>query len=174
MRHVRRGGAYFRIADADWADPLNAAYSLVHGGRWNPPSSFPVLYLNRDVRTSRANLSRKFAGRPYGPEMLDPARAPVLIQTTVKEAPFVDAVTDEGCVDLGLPITYPLDADGHEVGWERCQPIGRRAWDSSESGIACRSAATHHRTGEELALFVRAGDPALPIDQRLAFDDWFQ
>ncbi len=174
MRHVRRGGAYFRIADVEWGDPLNAAYSMAHGGRWNPPGSFPVLYLNRDVRTSRANLARKFAGRPYGPEMLDPAQAPVLIQTTVKETDVVDAVTDEGCVDLGLPITYPLDADGHEVGWACCQPIGRRAWDASESGIACRSAATHDRTSEELALFVRSGDPALPIDQRLVFDDWFQ
>ncbi|HTY77420.1 MAG TPA: RES family NAD+ phosphorylase [Candidatus Bathyarchaeia archaeon] len=174
MRRVQRGGAYFRIADVEWADPLSAAYSVASGGRWNPPGSCPVLYLNRDLQTSRANLARKFVGLPYGPEMLDPARAPVLIQTTVRNAEFVDAVTDDGCIDLGLPVTYPLDEAGNEVGWDRCQPIGRRAWDAGESGIACRSAATHDRAGEELALFVRTGDLALPIDRRLSFDEWFQ
>lgn len=109
MRRIRRGGAYFRIADPTWADPLDAAYSVARGGRWNPPGSFPVLYLNRDLHTSRANLERRFAGRPYGPEMLDPARAPLLIQTTVDDGDFVDAVTDEGCLDRGLPATYPLE-----------------------------------------------------------------
>jgi hypothetical protein len=174
MRRVRRGGAYFRIAEVEWADPLSAAYSVANGGRWNPPGTFPVLYLNRDLQTSRANLVRKFMGRPYGPEMLDPARAPVLIRTAVKDTDFVDAVTDEGCADLGLPVTYPLDEEDNEVGWDRCQPIGRHAWDAGESGIACSSAATHDRAGEELALFVRPRDPALPIDRRLAFDAWFQ
>jgi DNA-binding XRE family transcriptional regulator len=89
------GGAYIRIAGPTWADPLDAAYSVARGCRWKPPGSFPVLYLNRDLHTSRANLERRFAGRPYGPEMLDPARAPLLIQTTVDDADFVDAVTDE-------------------------------------------------------------------------------
>lgn len=174
MRRVRRRGVYFRIADVEWVDPLDAASSVAHGGRWNPPGSFAVLYLNRDLRTSRANLARRFVGRPYGPEMLDPAQAPVLIQTTVQDTGVVDAVTDEGCAELGLPVIYPLDEDGNEVGWDRCQPIGRHAWDAGESGIACRSAATLDRTGEELALFRRAGDRALPIDRRLAFDEWFR
>lgn len=174
MQRVRRGGAYFRIADVEWADPLSAIHSVAHGGRWNAPGAFSVLYLNRDLQTSRANLVRKFVGRPYGPEMLDPVRAPVLIQTTVKDTDFVDAVTDEGCAALGLPVTYPLDEEGHEVGWDRCQPIGSRAWETGESGIACRSAATYDRAGEELALFVRAGDLALPVDRRLTFEGWFQ
>lgn len=138
------------------------------------PGSFPVLYLNRDLHTSRANLERKFAGRPYGPEMLDPAQAPVLIQTGVDGADFVDAMTDEGCRELGLPVTYPVDETGNEVGWDPCQPIGLRAWESSEAGIACRSAATRDRTGEELALFRRAGAPAPRIDRRFAFDEWFR
>jgi RES domain-containing protein len=175
MRRVRRGGAYFRIADPAWADPLDATtYSVARGGRWNPPGSFPVLYLNRDLRTSRANLARKFAGRPYGPEMLHPALAPVLIQTTVDDAAFVDAVTDEGCIELGLPVTYPVDANGDEISWNRCQPIGSRAWEAGETGVACRSAATPDRTEEELALFRRAEDPVLRVDRRLPFDEWFR
>jgi RES domain-containing protein len=173
MRRLARGGAYFRIADPGWADPLDASYSQARGGRWNPPGRFPVLYLNRDRRTSRANLQRKFAGRPYGPEMLDPAQAPVLIETVVDRADFVDAVTDEGCIDLGLPVTYPLDEKGNEVGWDRCRRIGREAWEAGEAGIACRSAATPDRTGEELALFPRAGRPAPSVVRRFAFNEWF-
>jgi RES domain-containing protein len=174
MRRVRRGGAYFRMADPAWADPLDAMYSVARGGRWNPPGSFPVLYLNRDLHTSRANLARKFAGRPYGPEMLHPAQAPVLIQTTVDDAAFVDAVTDEGCIELGLSVTYPVDAKGNEVGWDRCQPIGSKAWEAGEAGVACRSAVTPDRTGEELALFHRAENPVLRVDRRLSFDEWFR
>ena len=174
MRRVRRGGAYFRITDPAWADPLDAAYSVAGEGRWNSPGSFPVLYLNRDLHTSRANLARKFVGRPYGPEMLDPAEAPVLIRTAVENTAFVDVVTDEGCTDLGLPVTYPIDEDGNEVGWDRCQPIGHQAWETGEAGVACRSAATRDRTGEELALFRRGGDRALLVDRRLAFDEWFR
>jgi hypothetical protein len=174
MRRVRRGGSYFRIADPAWADPLDASHSVARGGRWNPSGTFLVLYLNRDLHTSRANLARKFAGRPYGAEMLDPARAPLLIQTVVDETDFVDAVTDNGCIELGLPVTYPFDERGNEVGWERCRPIGLDAWQAGEPGIACRSAATPDRTGEELALFRGAGDAALRVDRRFTFDEWFQ
>jgi hypothetical protein len=174
MRRVRRGGRYFRIADPAWADSLDPAFSVVRGGRWNPPSTFPVLYLNRDLHTSRANLARKFAGRPYGPEMLDPAQAPVLLQTVVDETDFVDAVTDNGCIELGLPVTYPLDEKGNEVGWDRCQPIGLAMREAAEPGIACRSAATPDRTGEEFALFRGTGDTAVRVVRRLTFDEWSQ
>jgi hypothetical protein len=33
----------------------------------------------------------------------------VLVQTTVDDADFVAAMTDEGCVALGLPETHPID-----------------------------------------------------------------
>jgi RES domain-containing protein len=174
MRRLRRGGRYYRIADPAWADPLDAAYSVGRGGRWNPAGSFPVLYLNRDVLTARANVARKFAGRPYGPEMLDPAQAPVLVHTHVDDADFVDALTDDGCVELGLPRTYPMDEQGNEVGWGRCQRIGHDAREAGEAGIACPSAATPDLTGEELALFRRTGDRALRVERRLAFDEWFR
>jgi len=174
VRHIRRGGRYFRIADPAWEDPLDASYSMAHGGRWNPPGAFPVLYLNRDVQTSRANLNRRFAGRPYGPEMLDPALAPLLIETTVGSRNFVDAVTDDGCLELGLPATYPLDEGGREVGWDRCQPIGLDAWRAGEAGIACRSAAMPDRIGDGLAVFRRSGDRALRVVARLSFTEWFR
>src|SRR2546427_2055032 len=139
MRRVRRGGAYFRIADPNWPDPLDASYSVARGGRWNPPGSFPVLSLNRDVHTSRANLRRRFAGLPYGPELLRPEQTPLLVETTVAEAEYVDVITDAGCREVGLPTTYPVDTHGHEIDRGRCQEIGSRAWQAGERGIACRS-----------------------------------
>jgi|SRR2546422_10599873 len=174
MRRVRRGGAYFRIADPNWPDPLDASYSVARGGRWNPPGSFPVLYLNRDVHTSRANLRRRFAGLPYGPELLRPEQTPLLVETTVAEADYVDVITDEGCREVGLPTTYPVDTHGHEIDRGRCQEIGSRAWQAGERGIACRSAATHDRSGEELALFRREGESPLPVNRRLTLREWFQ
>ena len=173
MRRIRRGGAYFRIADPEWAEPLDATHATQRGGRWNPPGSFPVLYLNRDLKTARANVARKFAGLPYGPETLRPGTAPLLIETAVAHADFVDVVTNEGCVAVGLPETYPLYRNGRAVGWDRCQPIGLQAWGAGEVGIACRSAATRDRTGEELALFRRPGQVALGVARRFLFEEWF-
>jgi|SRR3990172_1283073 len=172
MRRIRRGGVYFRIAEQDWTDPFDGAYSARQGGRWNPPGSFPVVYLNRDLQTSRANLDRKFVGLPYGPELLKPEEAPILIQTTVQETDYVDIITDSGCLAVGLPQTYPFDDNNLEIGWDRCQPIGIRAWEGGEAGIACRSAAARDYRGEELAFFVRIGQELLHIERRIPFEEW--
>lgn len=173
MRHVRRGGAYLRVADPEWDTPLDGRYAAEHGGRWNPPHSFPVVYLNRELPTARANVLRRYVGLPYGPELLDPDEAPVLIQTTVDTTDYVDIVTDAGCVEAGLPATYPRDSDGTRVGHERCQPIGRRAWDVGEPGNACRSAAPGADAGEELAWFHLPDKAALRVDRGFAFNAWF-
>ena len=174
MRRIRRGGSYFRIADPDWPNPLDGSYAARSGGRWNPPKSFPVVYLNRDVRVARANLAVKFRGRPYGPELLDPREGPVLVQTTVTESEYVDIITNVR-VDAGLPREYPNEP-GHSgvVGWDTCQPIGLAAWGSGELGIACRSAApSAPPDGEELAWFARPGTSPLNAESVLAFDEWF-
>jgi len=172
LRTVRRGGAYFRVADPSWANPLDGGHARAAGGRWNPPGSFPVVYLNREVRTARANVTRNFEGRPYQPEDLDPAEAPVLVTTDVPEDEFVDVVSDAGCVSAGLPVTYPRGANGGMIGHAVCQPIGQRAHDEGRSGVACRSAAPRAtREEEELAWFER-GDP-LAVLQRRRFDEWY-
>jgi RES domain-containing protein len=38
--------------------PLNAEGSRIHGGRWNPRESFPVLYLARSEATAAAEFYR--------------------------------------------------------------------------------------------------------------------
>lgn len=105
--------------------------------------------------------------------MLSPDEAPVLVETSVDEAPYVDIVTERGCVAAGLPRTYPLDAAGREIGRRRCQPIGQAAWQAGEPGIACRSAARSDGTGEERALFRREGQRPLRMEGRRILTEWF-
>lgn len=176
MRSIRRRGRYLRIADPGWDDPLDGSYSARFGGRWNPPRSFPVCYLNRDLPTARANarhlLTRRLDGLPITVDDLDPEELPVLVDTDVPADRFVNVVTDAGCVAVGLPRTVPVGESGGPVGWEPCQEIGRQAWDAGHGGVAGRSAAQGAPPdGEELAWFQR--DRRLQTLRRRSFDDWY-
>lgn len=171
------GGTYFRVTDPDWADPLDASFAASSGGRWNPADGAPgvplggvqTMYLNADLATARANARAKFRGLPYGPEDLDPASAPVLVDVELPDGEAWDLRSDAGLTAVGLPSTYPLGASGDEIGWNVCQPIGFEAWQADSDGVACRSAADGGR--EELAWFVR-GRLATASASR-SFDEWY-
>lgn len=176
MRLIARGGRYLRVADPDWDNPLDGSYSARFGGRWNPPGSFPVCYLNHDLATAKANarlfLGDRLAGMPFTVDDLDPDELPVLVDTDVADAEFVDVVTAAGCRGAGLPTTYPHDAAGGTLPWALCQPTGVTAWDANHPGIACRSAArTAPADGEELAWFQRTS--TLQVVRRQRFEEWF-
>jgi len=170
MRHVRRGGRHFRVADPSWEDPLSGAWSRVRGGRWNAPGAFDVVYLNATVTVARAQVVKSLAPLAIGPEDLDPATAPVLVETEVPTEAYVDAVTDAGLRSLGLPVGYPLDAGGAPVPHADCQPIGVAAQRVGDPGIAARSAAEFPSPGEELAYF---GTARLSVRERRTFTEWF-
>ena len=169
MRSIRRGGPYLRVAEPGWADPLDGRFAAQRGGRWNPPESFPVVYLCRSLEVARANVYRKLAGQPYGPEDLQPESGPVLVRTTVPDDRYLNVITDAGCRDAGLPATYPLDSRRRIVPWRRCQPIGLRTWEAGVRGVAARSAATGGG-GEELAYF---GRRRLRRGAVRSFEEWF-
>jgi RES domain len=172
FRHLTRGGTYFRVADPEWPDPLDGRPSMGRGARWNAPGSFPVVYLNSTVELSRRFVAHKLRGQPYGPEDLDPGAAPTLVFTTVPTAAHVDVVTDRGCRAAGLPVTYPRTTGSEVVPHGVCQPIGQRAWEGGEPGIACRSAtAGATPRDEELAWFQRRR--RLRPSATVAFTDWF-
>jgi len=174
FRHVVRGGRYLRVADPSWRRPLDGKFAAERGARWNPPGSFPVVYLCSTVEIARANVLRRFAGLPYSPLDLLPDRRPALVETDVRTHRAVDVVTDAGCRAAGLPTTYPREADGAEVGWDRCRPVGRVAWDQGEASIAYRSAAARPGDpGEELAWLSRSAEDRLRVARRRSFDDWF-
>ena len=165
-----------RVADPDWTDPLDGRYAAERGGRWNPPESFPVVYLCRTIAVARAIVHRRLEGQPYGPEDLKPGAGPILVRTRVPDDRYVNVVTDAGCRDAGLPRTYPVDSRGRLVPHRRCQPIGLRAWDRGRPGIAARSAAVARGRGgrsgdhEELAYF---GRRKLRRGRTTPFEEWF-
>jgi hypothetical protein len=172
-RHVTRGGAYLRVADPGWHDPLDASYAAEHGGRWNPPGSFPMLYLCATVRVARANVFHRFERFPYGVLDLRPDRRPDLVEVHLAELRAVDVVTAAGCRSVGLPATYPFDGR-RRIGWERTQPIGLRAFDAGEEAIAARSAAlAEGERGEELARIIRRRKDRPRLTRRRPFDEWF-
>jgi RES domain len=168
VRTIRRGGPYLRVADPDWEDPLDGRYAAERGGRWNPPESFPVVYLCRSIEVARANVDRRLRGQPYGPEDLRPEAGPVLVRTRVPEDRYLNAITEAGLRDLGLPKTYPLDSRRRIVPHSRCQPIGLRARDAGLPGVAARTAAA--TVGEELAYF---GRRKLRRGAVRSFEQWF-
>lgn len=172
FEHAVRGGRYLRVADPDWSDALDGSYAAERGGRWNPPGSFAVVYLNRDLETARANVRRRFAGQPFALDDTRPERRPVLVHTDVPSQPYVDVVSDAGCNAAGLPASYPVDDSGAPVSRERCQRIGQRAWNDAEHGIAARSAAAGAwPPGEELAWFQR--DTRLTPLEIESFEHWY-
>lgn len=173
-RTVRRGGAYNRLAEPSWTDPLDTSHSKGRGGRWNPPGTFGALYLNRDVRMARLQVEHKLAGHPYGLEDLDETEQHDLIDVEVLEQVWLDCVGVAGLKAVGLPMSYPSHPDGSPVLHAECQPIGKAAFDYGMPGVACRSAARGATTDdEELAVFARGGRLNVTMTGRRPFSDWF-
>ena len=169
MLAVPIGGLYYRVADPDWADPLDPSFaSMYPGQRWNP-AGLVCLYLNHDVATARANVMKRFVGLPYGPQDLDPATAPLLLGVDVPDGEAADAYTDAGLAAMGLPPTYPHDSAGTLIPHNVCQPMGRAAYDAGLDSIDCRSAAADNC--RELGCFPRHR-PASEAS-RLAFSHWW-
>lgn len=169
MRTTSIADLYYRVADPDWADSLDPSFAAAGiGQRWNPPG-LPCLYLDRDETTARANVQHLYVGLPYGPEDLDPATAPVLIDVSLPTGVAADAFTDEGLADLGLPTTYPMNVRGGVISHATCQPVGQGVFAAGLDGVDCRSAAVGGN--RELAWFPR--DSVAETAARRAFDQWW-
>ena len=166
--------AWYRICDAGWDDPLDPSFAAAHGGRWNPPGSWPTLYLNEDAVTARLNLTRFIATWPYEPEDLADDTGPHLAVATLPRAQRVaDLHSPEGIATAGLPATYPLDDDGRLVPHSRCQPIGAEVRALKLRGVRCRSAQTPHGAGRELAWFPATRRSRAHLLERQSFTEWF-
>ncbi len=112
-------------------------------------------------------MAQLFASLPYGPEDLDPATAPLLIEVTVPDGVAADAYTPAGLAALGLPASFPLGGGGAPIGHGVCQPHGQSAFDEGLDGVDARSAAAGG--DRELAWFPKGrslvADPAVPFDE---------
>ncbi len=150
------GRRWLRVAQRDWQDPLDPTFAERRGGRWNPPGSFPALYLNADLHTARAQVRALLDGQPVAPEDLDDEAYPLLAVTLPRRQAVADAVSPDGLSALGLPASYPLDR-GRRIRWGVCQPIGAAVSAAGLRGVSSRSAATSDGSGRELAWFPARG-----------------
>ncbi len=171
---VPDGHSWWRIADPAWADPLDPGFAQRGGGRWNPPDSFPTLYLNEDTVTARLNLRAFIDGWPYEPEELREDNGPVLVECTLPRRQVVcDMHTRAGVRAAGMPVAYPLDRDGAVVAHGRCQLVGRRAKAQGLRGVRARSARSRDGAGRELAWFPASVRSVAGRLATLAFPVWF-
>ena len=166
------GRHWFRVADTGWDDPLDPSHAQRYGGRWNPPNSFPTLYLNEDLTTARAQIVCMLDGWPVDPEDLDP---PFVLVTAVlpRSQIAADAVGNEGLNRLGLPETYPY-ADDEIVPHDVCRSIGAEVKLAGLRGVHSRSAAAGNDAGRELAWFpARTSSKARRVAPDRPFRDWW-
>lgn len=166
------GHHWLRVADPDWDDPLDPSYAGEGGGRWNPPGSFPTLYLNEDIATARAQVAKLLAGTPIEPDDLD-AGFDLIAATLPRSQIVADASTAEGLDAVGLPATYPRYANGRPVGHDVCQAIGSGAHEAGLRGVYSRSAATDDGSGRELAWFPARETSRASLVGIRSFGDWW-
>lgn len=166
------GHRWLRVADPLWAEPLDPSFAATQGGRWNPPGSFPTLYLNEDLRTARAQVMALLAGSPVDPDDLDDG-FDLVVATLPRSQTVADAITDDGLGQLGLPDTYPRYRNGRPVRHDVCQPVGESVKEAGLRGIHARSAATEDGSGRELAWFPARETSRATFERRLAYREWW-
>ncbi|MEA2001632.1 MAG: RES family NAD+ phosphorylase [Actinomycetota bacterium] len=168
------GHEWLRIVDPAWANPLDLSFAAVAGGRWNPPNSFPVLYLNEDVVTARLNLRGFVAAWPYEPEDLRGDTGPMLVGAGLPHRQrVVDVHTPGGVAAVELPSSYPYDTDGSLVSHRVCQPIGTAIEVTGKRGVRCRSARSPDGAGRELAWYPASSRSVAHLTSRLPFTNWY-
>ncbi len=165
---------WFRIADPAWGDPVDPSFAEATGGRWNPPGSFPTLYLSEDIVTARHNLRLFLAGLPYGPEDLADANGPNLVAATIpRNQTVLDVHTPAGVADAGLPKSYPRDEAGRLIPHSACQPVGLAAKNNGLRGVRSRAAQTAYGAGRDLAWFPATARSRAKVIDREPFAKWF-
>lgn len=171
---LTNGWTWWRIAEAGWRNPLDPGFAQGRGGRWNPPGSFPTLYLNEDQVTARLNLRRFIADWPYEPEDLRSDSGPVLVGARLpRNQKVCDAHTPTGIEALGLSATYPFDRRGKAVAHSRCQEIGRDVKQANLRGVRARSAQSRDGAGRELAWFPASARSRAQRVSLLRYENWY-
>ncbi len=156
------GHVWLRLTRPHYGDPFDPSCAQRRGGRWNPPRSWPTLYLNEDMVTVHAQVAHMFTGRGIEPDDLDDDAPIMLAAATLPRAQrAADVVSDEGVAAAGLPASYPVDDDGLTVSHETTQIVGTTVHEKGLRGVWCRSAAGRGR-GRELAWFPARGARARP------------
>lgn len=166
------GHHWLRVVARDWDDPLDPTHAQRIGGRWNPPDSWPTLYLNRNVEAARAQITRLLRGTPLtADDLADDAFD--LVSAVLPQAQVVDGVSDEGLAAAGLPSTYPVDESGQVIDPGVYQRIATSARESHWEGVEARSAADPDPgTGASELAWWGHGARAQQVGGRMPYGEW--
>src|SRR6266511_1404509 len=129
--------------------PLSGEGARVRGGRWNPPNSFPTLYLALDLETLGAEFHRAAEREGLQPEALLPRR---VYRYEIRLAAVLDLRDARALDAAGL-----TDADIESDDLRACQAVGEAGHYLGSEGILAPSAVG---PGDVLAIFysrLRAG-----------------
>jgi RES domain-containing protein len=150
FRHVARG-----------RDPRSATGARVHGGRWNPPETFPALYLGLEVETVIDEFHRLAHRQALPPEAFLPRE---LHRFDVRLAALLDLRRDSVRNALGLT-NRVLKGDDPTV----CRAVGTAAHSLGLEGLVAPSAAGE---GTVLAVFLDALRPGSLVEPVELADVW--
>ncbi len=140
-------------------DPLSGEGARIQGGRWNPPNSFPVLYLALDSSTAAAEFYRRAEREGRRPQDLLPRR---LYHYRVELGAVLDLGTQDKLAQVGLSFVEVSSDD-----LSRCQVVGEAAHYLGFEGVLAPSATN---AGQNLAVFfdrLQAASTVLPLDSEL-------
>ena len=135
-----RGGAYRHVARTQ--SPTSGEGARVHGGRWNPPNSFPTLYLALDRPTVLAELKRTALRFGLAPEGLLP-RAVYRSDLALRQC--LDLRNESSRAAAGLSLD-----DIHSEDPTRCQRVAMAAHYLELEALLAPSAAG---PGSTIAIF---------------------
>ncbi len=119
-------GEAFRHMAARWEDPLSGEGARIHGGRFNPPDSFPVLYLCTTRSCSAAELRYRGERLVIGVEGLLPR---VLYRYEVSLDRVLDLTSGETLEHLSVTNAQVVGTDlgiSHQIG-EAAHATGSQA-----------------------------------------------
>lgn len=122
--------------------PLSGEGARIAGGRWNPPDSFPVLYMGLDLPTIVAEFYRSAERHGRPPENLLPRR---LYRYEVRLSAVLDLREESALRAVELD-----DADLRGDDPRACQAVGEAAHYLGLEGILAPSAVG---SGDILAAF---------------------
>ena len=122
--------------------PLSGEGARLHGGRFNPPESFPVLYLCRSRPCAAAELARMGERQSIGIEALLPRRLYRYEVSLFRVLDLTDEVTRRA-LDIEQDVLM-------RSSWSACQGLGTIAHSLSIQAINSPSATG---VGEVLAVF---------------------
>ena len=157
---VARAGSAYRNQSPRY-DPRSGEGARLHGGRFNPPGSFPTLYLCETRPCAVAELTRQGTRHVVGVEGLLPR---VLYRYELDLHRVLDLTDEQTRQQVGLTEDVLTGDD-----WSLCQQLGAEAYASGDQAIRTFSA-----TGVDtvLAVFTELlGASLLDVEQVERWND---